>query len=374
MSSYPKYRIGGAEVQTYLLARELARKGWHVAYTTYDWGQPTADLAKDEGIWIYKLRSRPGFSGFLGAWDLIKTMNRIDADIYVQRGGRSSTGIIGLFAKLTGRVFVWFESQKSDCYGDKFVRRTRERRGEKSLPRFAASLALAWLKDRLLLFGINRADLVVVQTKLYQALMKERLGIDSIVLQNAHPVPDSVSSKITLPQVLWMASLKQWKQPELFIRLAKMCQDIECEFVMAGRMTPDQKKAGFIDRVNSLPNLRYLGQIPLEQANQLFGTASVFVNTSKANEGFPNTFVQSWLHRTPVVSLNFDPEGYLTDKEIGFHSGTFDQMVRDVRRLIESPTLREEMGGRARKFAVSKFDIRVAADRLSGIFKELIPS
>jgi len=44
-------------------------------------------------------------------------------------------------------------------------------------------------------------------------------------------------------------------------------------------------------------------------------------------------------------------------KRMGFHSKTFQQMVQDVRNLVENKQLREEMGEKSQKFAFKTFSI-----------------
>jgi len=96
-------------------------------------------------------------------------------------------------------------------------------------------------------------------------------------------------------------------------------------------------------------NLEYLGEKPIEDVNKVLCGAHVFVNTSKY-EGFPNTFIQAWLRKVPVVSLNVDPDDVLKKEKIGFHSKNFNQMVKDTTKLIKDERLRNNMGERAQKY------------------------
>ena len=120
-----------------------------------------------------------------------------------------------------------------------------------------------------------------------------------------------------------------------------------------------------------LPNLRYLGEISFEETNILLSKSSIFINTSLELEGFPNTYIQAWMRETPVIALNFDPDNLIKKNKIGFHSGTFQQMVKDVRYLIKNDNIRNEMGKRARQYAIENHNIKRIGERYIEIFERL---
>ena len=67
-------------------------------------------------------------------------------------------------------------------------------------------------------------------------------------------------------------------------------------------------------------------------------------------EGFPNTFLQAWGSGTPVASLKIDPNHVIERLGLGaIHSNT-DDLLREVRSLINAPTERDKIGARARQY------------------------
>jgi glycosyltransferase involved in cell wall biosynthesis len=85
-------------------------------------------------------------------------------------------------------------------------------------------------------------------------------------------------------------------------------------------------------------------------------------------EGFPNTYIQSWLREVPVASLTVDPDNILVRNGIGFCSGSYNQLRNDVQKLLESPSLREKMGKKAREYALKNHDMTRNASIMKGIF------
>jgi len=157
------------------------------------------------------------------------------------------------------------------------------------------------------------------------------------------------------------------KKPEIFIKLAKIFKDLNVNFVLAGRPSKGSYQNMLLEQIKELPNLKYLGEIPFQRTNELLSKSSIFVNTS-TTEGFSNTYIQAWMRKTPVVTLNCDPDNIIKKHKIGFHSGNFEQLVKDVRYLIENEDERREMGEIARKYAIENNDIKKISKKYFELF------
>ncbi|WP_430404412.1 glycosyltransferase [Fluviicola sp.] len=94
-----------------------------------------------------------------------------------------------------------------------------------------------------------------------------------------------------------------------------------------------------------IPNFHYLGEIPNSEVNKQLSQSHILVNTSQY-EGFSNTFVQAWMRKVVVVSLNSNPDGLLTDKEIGFVSGNPDELEKTIGDLVDNRDTIEKIGKR----------------------------
>ncbi len=355
---FPKYFPGGAEIQTYFIARHMVSRGWCVHFTSEDCGQPTARLQNEEGIWVHKVKPRRFFNP-IRCWNFYRELLRTNADIYYQRGGTEYTFAAALAASSLGSKFVWAASMAPDCDGNKFRRFLREE-GAWGVKRLILTPD-AWIRDALISIGRRRADVVVVQDEDQRLRMREKLGRESVVIKTGHSIPHSHQEKSEPPLVLWVANAKQLKRPELFIELARACRDLQAKFLLVGGRPAPLYLARLTNLADNLDNLELRWAVPFEQTNELLSTARLLVNTS-TSEGFPNTFVQAWLHGVPVVSLAADPGGILTRERIGVCSGSFGQMVEDVRRLTAGESLRKEMGARARTYAVREHNL---ADKLT---------
>ena len=109
------------------------------------------------------------------------------------------------------------------------------------------------------------------------------------------------------------------------------------------------------------PNLQYLGPKTQEEVNNLLAKSHVFVNTSE-REGFPNTFIQAWFRKVPVVSLTVNPDRLIDRHRLGYVSGSFRQLKNDVSTLIQDPARIDRLGSVAQRFAFQYFSVKNAEE------------
>jgi len=331
---YIKNNIGGAEVQMYLLAKAFIANGWMVSYASEDIEYDEID----EGIHLFSLMQ--GNSAFY------EVLSKIDADIYYQRGRKEITYMMSVFCKKNNKKFVYATSMDIDTYWFKNLSRLHLTKPFRYLKNFIPSI----LGDLRSLRGIRSADLILSQTKEQQKSYKQKLKIDSSIIKKIYPHPSNkkVQNSKTLT-VLWMANIKGWKQPELFVKLADNLSHLNCQFIMAGGIQ-EKKYRSFLDDIKT-SNVSFLGRIEYFDSQAIYQDADIFVNTSLDYESEPNTYIESWLNRIPVIALNHNPDNILTEMKIGFHSKTFLQLVEDVKLLVNNEELRTNMGKNAQKYA-----------------------
>ena len=329
---------GGAEVQVDFIKGAFFRAG-HEVHITYD---EKVNVEIDDQQATY--HSLPDH-GKLGSWKNYGIIKRlvaeIEPDIIYQRVRQSYTAIGAVIAKQHGIPFVHHISADYACKKNRVALNRK----------FLGGL----LREYLGRYGIARADLLIAQTKMQANMLNDNFGLRSLVVPNGHPTPLKNGIKSEPPIVLWVANIKAWKQPGIFVDLAKRLSDTDAKFIMIGKKGDEKFHQEFLDAVTPVQNLKYLGQLSLEEVNTWLEISSIFVNTSLPREGFPNTFIQAWLRAVPVVSLNFDPDNLNTTHNIGFLSKTADSLERDIRMLLSSEQVRTEMGARARRFSLDNF-------------------
>lgn len=356
LSAYPMLSqasikiVGGAEVQQILLAKELKKNGFDVSFVVFDHGQKVLETIN--GINVFKACRADDLikRRYVGAYLILRAINRTNADLYYVRGGKLLAGLVAFYCIFKKKKLVYSVASDMDV----------SLKGKRFFKAFFYK------------FGIKSASLVIALNAHQQQLLKKNFNKESAVIKSACVLPDRKPKKRDPPVVLWVGTMKkEWKQPELFLKLAKSIPN--AKFQMIGG--PSQEDPQYFEEIKRLaseiPNLEFVGFVPYHLINQYFDKASIFVNTSSI-EGFPNTFLQAWAGYTPVVSLNVDPDEIICRYKLGFHSKTFRQMIEDVKFLLGNKKLREELGMNGRRYVEGRHDMKNIARRYIELFHELL--
>jgi len=337
--------IGGAEVQQVLLAKELIKHCFEISFITYGSRRITIEYLENIKVFtVYPADEASRLSLPLKMWRFLKAMRHADADIYFHEAG--AYGIVSLFCRLARKIFVRYVASDADV--DKRQRLSfRQRFGD-------------WLDFKL-------ANIVIVQTEYQRKMLAGSFGREGLVIKNVFPIIErKMVRRSNNSTVLWVAMIKDVKQPELFLKLA---QDVpEGNFQMIGGVGDDPQLYNKIAEASAaILNLEFVGFVPFNEVDQYFEQALILVNTSEY-EGFSNTFIQAWQQCVPVVSLNTDPDEVICNHRLGFHSRSFEQLVHDVRTLLGNDHLREEMGRNGRQYVEMEHDIHSVVRKYIQVF------
>jgi glycosyltransferase involved in cell wall biosynthesis len=286
------------------------------------------------------------FGEFFDARKLIRLLKAIRPDVMYQRVACGYTGIAAYYARQSDCKLVWHVAHEMEVQPFDRV--------------LSKNMAFRYIDKKVAEYGIRHATNIIVQTRQQQEFLERYYGRKpSARIPNGHPLPKERVCKPDSVEIVWIANLKQWKQPELFINLARDLEELrDVRFTMiGGSLWSTERHSEFLRKTEARPNLTYLGARTQDEVNSILGRAHIFVNTS-VQEGFPNTFIQAWMRQVPVVSLNVNPDDVLTENSIGFVSGTYEKMKQDLIYLIERPDHRRKMGQNAQAYAFKTYSMR----------------
>ena len=336
-------------MQFTIIAKKLA-KDFDVSFVVYDHGQKSPENIESINIFkSFSVQDFPKKKYLKIVYSTFKALRNASSDVYLTRSGRVLPAIMALYCFINRKKFVYsFASDMDVDLGD-----------------------FGFLELILFRFALKKAELLITSGEFQKKRLKEVFGKDSIIIKNAFDLKNVKSIKNEELTVLWVSNLKKkWKNPELYLKLAN--EFPKTKFIMIGG--PDPEDPDFYDEIEdksrNIPNLDFIGFVPYNEIHNYFSKASVFVNTSNV-EGFPNTFLQAWEMYNPILSLKIDPDEIICNHNLGFHSKTFDNMVNDLKRLIDEEDLRKVKGENGRKYVKLEHDIGIISNKYEKLLRNL---
>jgi glycosyltransferase involved in cell wall biosynthesis len=299
--------FGGATVQLYNFARELCKHHRVSALiNVYD----NINASRHPGL---NIRHTFHARDFLPAKILKfhRAIRGTNPDVIIQRGLSLFSSLLSLYCRLYGIKFIFMFAHDREARG-RFQRTNR--------------------KNLLYPLLLCCANTLVVQNEYQKKRLPEKVKTKVRKIRNGFVITKPAHEH--KEGVLWVGRLEPWKQPEKFLALAEKIPAVP--FTM---IAPAEKKyesfareiyrlAGALDNVNIMKFVNH------REIEHYFKSAMIFVNTS-AEEGFPNTFIQSCKNRTPIVSLSVNPDNFLHRYNVGYCcGGSSDELHDHVMRIL----------------------------------------
>jgi glycosyltransferase involved in cell wall biosynthesis len=296
-------QAGGAELQSYYLARWLARSGLRVRHLV-DGGSP---MRSPDGVEVLPLPPDVHKRGLARRRAILGALHDADGRVYIQRSAGIATALVAIFAKATGRRSVFSASSDGDFTRDPAM-----------LSQMGGSLEQRHVRIQYQL-GVRSVDAVVTQTRHQTRLARNSFRLEPNVIHSfSVPAPHTEKPREAF---LWIGSLTDVKDPHSFLALVECLPDVRFWMVSHTHATRWRHLATEVRaRATRLPNLELLPRLPREELFDLYSRSIAFVNTSRF-EGFPNTFLEAWANGTPVVSLRIDPDGVIARHRLGAVAG-----------------------------------------------------
>ncbi|HUB23916.1 MAG TPA: glycosyltransferase family 4 protein [Tepidisphaeraceae bacterium] len=112
------------------------------------------------------------------------------------------------------------------------------------------------------------------------------------------------------------------------------------------------------------------GLVPPEKVPELTGAMDLLVHPSR-REGLARALPQAALCGKPVIAYDIDGNGEgMINGQTGFLLRPFEKpkLAEAIARLADDASLRAEMGGKGREFAMGRFDVKVMAAALEDLY------
>jgi len=334
--------FGGAEVDLYLLATELAKDdGFDVSCITADYGQPETELIENVTIIKSLDFKQKQITGAIKIW---KALKKGDADIYMMKTPSPGVPLVAAFCKRFKRNFAYRAASEREFNG--------------------VYLSKHPILGRLFMRSLRQAAIITVQNGIDADNLNSLFNLKASVIPNGHRIPPL--SDTPKQNVLWVGRSAPIKRPELFLELAQITPN-EKFTMICQPATGDGDYDSLVEKTKQIENLQFHKKVPFGEIDAYFAKAKVLINTSDS-EGFPNTFIQACKAATPILSLNVNPDGFLDKYDCGVCCGGDMGEMSEQLKLIVSTDAGSEMGVNARNYVEQTHDITKIIEQYKQLF------
>jgi glycosyltransferase involved in cell wall biosynthesis len=218
-----------------------------------------------------------------------------------------------------------------------------------------------WRDKKIYEYGLRHADLVINQSRRQQELLRENYHLEGSELNMVVQLPEPHETYQRDIDVLWVNNLRPFKRPDRFLDLAEKLSGLRMVMIGGACHGHEGLFEEIRKRAESISNLEFKGYVPYQEVNAYYARSRIFVNTSDS-EGFPNSFLQSWVRGTPVFSF-FDPDGIIARERLGGSPKGTGQMVMEIQQLIEDHDRRAELSAHVARYALDHYTPDAVASR-----------
>ncbi|KKK81418.1 hypothetical protein LCGC14_2813630, partial [marine sediment metagenome] len=222
-------------------------------------------------------------------------------------------------------------------------------------------------------YGLNNATIIIAQNndQIFELEKFKKRKIRNIkLIKSGYNIikKDNIEKK----NILWVSRAIEWKRAEIFLKLAQKMPNKDF-IIICNKANNKIYWKTISDNAFKIRNLKFLSFIPFHKIDSYFQEAKIFINTSiygyfkeakifintSIYEGFPNTFIQAFKNKTPVISLNVNPDEILTKNKIGiFCHDDLKKMEFSINQFFENQELYDSYSKNAFSYVKNNHDIK----------------
>lgn len=302
-----KYLIGGINIQMGFWAQTFKENEWDTFCLTSLKNIPEHEGIKQIFHPIYK-RAQSFFDFF---W-IIKLIIKYNPELIIFRGRSINYFYLALLSLFFRFKLVYMNA--ADSILDK---------GNEVSNNFCTKLFRE---------GVKISKYFVMQNEKQLLQLRNNYSKKGIIIPNIWCSLKFKPNLLYKNYVLWVGNIKNVKRPLWVLEIAKCLP--QYEFVMIGASADYELYNKCLKVSSSLNNFHFEGKKSFEDTNNFFSNAKILLCTS-SSEGFPNTFLQAWASKIPVVTT-FDPSGVVKKNKLGEYCDDLESVIYSIDSLYSN--------------------------------------
>jgi glycosyltransferase involved in cell wall biosynthesis len=340
VSDFPPNKIGGTEIQSFNIAKRLAKKHSVTVFTRHYRGLLREE--KEYGFLIKRFSciKVPGFRFLSHIFFSIIMIQKENLDV-LQCMMLTPNGLVGVLCRRLFRTkaIPWVRG------GDWYIARK------------------GILGGRIVSFVIRKSPVIFTQTKGTKTeILRKSPGRNIKVMPNGIELKGRQASG---NRVVFVGNLIERKGIEYLIEAMR---GLDAELLVVG----DGPRRTFLEGMAG-DNVRFVGGVKPEEVEGYMRQGSIFVLPSVRGEGFPNAILEAMSVGLPVVATKLAgiPD-IIEHGKTGFlaEPGNPEQLRKYIKRLLDDSKLRKRISKNC-LIEVKKYSWKAMIDRLEKAYIEV---
>lgn len=233
------------------------------------------------------------------------------------------------------------------------------------------------IENRLFKWVLRRANLVLFLAKRWERLFREKyadVDVETAVLYNACDYVEDVPMAEKDKSIIMAAYFNENKAPDVLLMAWKKIKDRHPDWrvTMMGNGEVERYRQ-MSEEMGLADSVTFTGYITGQKKSNIWRKASIYCMCSY-NEGFPMVVLEAWAHKVAVVTT---PVGGLPDvieegrNCLTFPFGDDETLARQMERLIENDTLRNEIAEYAQRNTLPEFSLESVNNLIDNIYDNI---
>jgi glycosyltransferase involved in cell wall biosynthesis len=186
------------------------------------------------------------------------------------------------------------------------------------------------------------ASLILAQNEYQFQILKKRLPNQNII-KIPNPIVIDRAYESTKDQmtgyIAWVGNFRRVKNLGLLYEIAKNLPQEQFKIAGVPMESIDEETKSSIADLEKLTNVEFCGNIHRQEILSFYTKSKFLLNTSDY-EGFSNTFLESMVTGTPILStINVNPDGIISEFNLGIIYSSVSNLKERLVELTESSYL-----------------------------------
>ena len=335
-------QIGGIAVQMYFWAQVFRDNGWEVYSLTYD------NEKQKEGIHFKRQRNVKRINFILEWWYAVKYILSIKPDIIIYRGANRNLFPLAVVAKVFHKKLIFFGASDVNFEPDKEITATG-------------------FNGKCYRRAIPMVSKIIVQNQFQHDALLQNYGRESLKLSNLW---GNLKDDIKIEErydVIWVANFRRLKRAEWVLEAAK--NNPSYTFAIVGGPGEERYFEEIRSLAEGIPNVSFLGPKSFFESNALIKNSRLLLCTSNF-EGFPNTFLQAWFFKLPVIST-VDPSEVIKMNELGKVITSIEELSQSIESVLIDTEYYERLRNNVKLYFLKNHSGKIKYEQLMKYVNEL---